>query len=208
MGKSLPHWLLEGLFIVMSVALAFGVGECREYRANRELATHVLRGIQTELEENLAVLEPAADRDRDWVNTIREVDLGKTALNDATTGLDVFFATRPPLPTDAKSSFVSLGGERGAWDAALSTGALRLLDYETVKTLSTIYQKQDLLSETLTRLATSVLYTPTASEQSNRKTSVRQLLLTMLDIYSIERALVDLYKQDLPAIRAAAGAVH
>jgi len=37
-GKTPAHWLLEGLFIVISVGLGFGVTQYRESRANHELA--------------------------------------------------------------------------------------------------------------------------------------------------------------------------
>ena len=43
LGKTPVHWLLEGLFIVVSVLLAFAVGEFREARTNRELTARVLQ---------------------------------------------------------------------------------------------------------------------------------------------------------------------
>ena len=36
-GNTVLHWLVEGLFIVISVLLAFGVAQFRESRAEREL---------------------------------------------------------------------------------------------------------------------------------------------------------------------------
>jgi len=46
MGRTLGHWLLEGLFIVTSVALGFWVTQFREERQNRELATRILKGLE------------------------------------------------------------------------------------------------------------------------------------------------------------------
>jgi hypothetical protein len=51
--KSLPHLLLEGLFIIVSVALGFGVAQFGEYRNNRDLARRVLTSLRSEVEGNL-----------------------------------------------------------------------------------------------------------------------------------------------------------
>jgi Zn-dependent protease with chaperone function len=48
-GKSAGHWLLEGLFIVISVLLGFGVAQYRESRADRELAARAAGGIPSPL---------------------------------------------------------------------------------------------------------------------------------------------------------------
>src|SRR5687768_9305204 len=50
LGKTTSHWFFEGLFIVLSVGLAFAVGQCAESRAERELAERVLMRLQAEVE--------------------------------------------------------------------------------------------------------------------------------------------------------------
>jgi len=47
MGRTLGHWLVEGAFIVISVALGFCVMQVREERQNRELATRVRQGSRS-----------------------------------------------------------------------------------------------------------------------------------------------------------------
>ena len=69
-GKTPPQWLLEGLFIVVSVALGFGVAQYGEHRSNRELATRVLTNLQRELEHNLELLESTVPVHRQWVEAL------------------------------------------------------------------------------------------------------------------------------------------
>ena len=116
LGKTPVHWLLEGLFIVVSVLLAFAVGEFREARANRELTARVLTGIKAEMEHNLATLEPFVPMHTRWLEALQKAD----SSTGSQAGLDVWFATRPPLPLDGKSPFPFL--RRSAWDAAISGG--------------------------------------------------------------------------------------
>ncbi len=69
-GKTLGHWLLEGLFIVISVALGFWVTQVREERQSHELAARVLTGLQAEVQHNLATLEPFIDIQQKWLDAM------------------------------------------------------------------------------------------------------------------------------------------
>jgi len=199
-GKTLPHWLLEGLFIVVSVALGFGVAQFGEYRNNRELAARALTSLQAELEHNLAILEPLVPIHGKWVDALAKADTSKSSQS----GLDVYFATRPDLPADAKSPFPFL--RRSAWDAALSGGALRLIDYDVAAALSEIYRLQEIATDNVNRLANGALSSTAIFEPASRVPSVRLLWLTLADIQSAEATLLDLYRQHLPTIRGAANA--
>jgi hypothetical protein len=66
MGRTVGHWLVEGLFIVISVALGFWVTQVREERQNRELAARVLKGLEAEvrLDSNQRSSGPEADARR------------------------------------------------------------------------------------------------------------------------------------------------
>ena len=147
LGKAPAHWLLEGLFILVSVGLAFGVAEFRESRANHELAGRVLKSLQTEVEHNIAILEPLVPIHSKWLDALEKADTTKGTQ----AALDVWFATRPALPADAKSPFPFL--HRSAWDAALSGGVLRLIDYDVAAALSDIYRVQEITTENVDRLA-------------------------------------------------------
>ena len=202
LGKTPAHWLLEGLLIVVSVLLAFAVGEFREGRANRELTTRALNGIKAEMEHNLATLEPFVPMHTRWLAALQKAD----ASTGSQAAMDVFFATRPPLPLDGKSPFPFL--RRSAWDAAISGGALRLIDYDVAAALADVYRAQELAAANVERLANGALSSTTTYDPASRAASVRLLWLTLADIESAEVLLLDLYRQHLPTIRNAAGGRH
>jgi hypothetical protein len=202
LGKTSVHWLLEGLFIVASVLLAFAVGEFREARANRELTARVLNGIKAEMEHNLATLEPFVPMHTRWLEALQNAD----SSTGSQAGLDVWFATRPQLPLDGKSPFPFL--RRSAWDAAVSGGALRLIDYDVAAALADVYRAQELATANVERLAAGALSSTATYDPASRAASVRLLWLTLADIESAETLLRDLYRQHLPTIRNAAGGAH
>jgi hypothetical protein len=197
--KTPPQWLLEGLFIIVSVLLGFAAAQFGEYRNNRELAARALASVQAEIERNLANLEPYLPMHRKWGEALDNADTSDSAQS----AVDVFFATRPPFPPAAKSPFPVL--RRSAWDAAVSSGALRLIDYDVAAALSEIYRVQEIATTNVDdRLARGALTSTATFDPANRAASVRLLWLTMLDIEAAETALVDLYRRHLPTIRAAA----
>jgi hypothetical protein len=197
--KTPPQWLLEGLFIIVSVLLGFAAAQFGEYRNNRELAARTLAGLQAEIEHNLAILEPMVPFHRKWTEALEKADTS----NVAQSALDVFFATRPPLPAGAKTPFPLL--RRSAWEAAVSGGALRLIDYDVAAALSEIYRGQQIATSNVDdRLARGALASTATFDPASRAASVRLLWITLLDIVSAEALLVDVYRQHLPAIRAAA----
>jgi hypothetical protein len=196
-GKTVSHWVLEALMILVSVGLAFGVAEYRESRANHELATRVLKSLQTEVEQNLAALEPWTDFNRHFLDALSKADTS----NSHQSTIDVYLAARPRLPAGAKLDTPIV--HRGAWDAALSTGALRLIDYDVVSALSDIYQTQDLFSAERSRFAAE-MHAGAAFDPAMRVIGIRQASAELSEIAYAEKLLVDLYRKHLPAIRAAA----
>jgi hypothetical protein len=198
LGKTAAHWLLEGFFIVVSVGLGFGVAQYRESRANHELAGRVLKSLQAEVEHNLETLAPLVPIHRAWMDALDKVDVSKSTRS----GLDLYFDTRPKLPESAKANFAFL--RRSAWDAAVSGGALRLIDFDVAAALSDIYVTQEIATSNVGRLVNGPFSSTATFDPANRAASARMLWLTMADIQSSEEILVDLYRKHLPAIRAAA----
>lgn len=192
------HWLLEVLLIVIGVTLGFWVTQLQENRKDREHAARVLEGVQAEVEHNRAVLEPYVVMHEKWTEALAKADTS----NSSQSGLDVFFVTRPALPTRATTPFPVL--RRSAWDVALSGGALRLIEYDVAAVLSDIYRVQEIATGNVDRLANGVLTSATPFDPANRAASVRLLWLTLADIVSAEAILLDLYRQHLPTIRAVA----
>ena len=201
--KSVPHWLLEGLFIVVSVALGFAVAQFGEYRANRELVARVLAGIEAEMTQNLAALEPFVPVHQHWLQALEKVDRSVTGQSGFTT----FFAVRPALPAAARSSFPIL--RRSAWDTAVSGNALRLIDYDVVALLSDTYRMQEIATANVDRrLADGILSSVAIYDPANRAASIELLQFTLRDIVYAETTLAGRYREHLPRIRAAANAAR
>jgi hypothetical protein len=196
--KSLPPWLLESLFIVLSVALGYAVTQYTQAQSDSELRRRVLRGLQEEVEYNLQVLEPQLALHQRWLQALAKVGDGQ----DGQTARDVFLATWPDFnPTDIRSPFRLL--QRGAWDAALSTGALELIDYDLVANLSEIYQWQHSLEAAVDKLP---FHATTFFDSQTRSAAVRQFAFQLDAIKLTEGFLVKTYRDHLPAIRAGAAA--
>lgn len=68
------RWLLEGILIIVSVALGFALARFGEYRDDRELAANMLTSLEAEIEHNLAVLEPLVPFHRKWVEDLARAD--------------------------------------------------------------------------------------------------------------------------------------
>jgi hypothetical protein len=196
-GKTVSHWALEALMILVSVGLAFGVAEYRESRANHELAGRVMRSVEAEVEHNLATLEP-------WqpYNAAFRQQLAKADTSDSSkTAIDIYIGVRPPLPAGAVVDTPIM--RRGAWDAALSTGALRLIDYDVVAALSEIYQMQDMHNGNVGRQVAAG-HAAISFDPANRVAVFRQLVAGQRELAYSETLLINVYRQHLPAIRAAA----
>ena len=203
-GTASLRWIFEGVLIVVSVLLAFAVDDYRESRANRQLATRVLSGLKTEIEHNLATLEPSVAMHRRWLGALNrwlETE-HKTPQPEDTSALNVFIATWPGFdPSNISPPFPAL--QRGAWEAALSTGALRVIDYEVVARLSEIYQWQASLASAVEAMP----YSSTAFfDRSSRAASVRQLAFQINAIQLTEDFLLSAYRRNLPEVASALAA--
>jgi len=116
-------------------------------------------------------------------------------------GLDVYVAVRPPLPAGATLDVPFV--RRGAWDAALSTGALRLIDYGVVAGLSDIYQMQESYGASVSQLVNG-MHAASAMDPATRVVTIRQAAQWWSEIAFLQKLQIDLYRKYLPSIRAAA----
>lgn len=191
-GRPPLHWLLEGLFIVASVVLGFGISEYGKYRDDRALAAQMLAGIHAEVEYNRALLEPFLPMHRVWLDALGRVD-----ANGSGSGLDVFFATRPQLPPSVRTNVPLF--RSAAWETAQSTGSLRLINYDLAAGLSEIYGMQEHAASAFSNLfAQAAFYDP-----SGRSATLRLVQTAMTEMTWAEETLLALYDKHLPAIRAA-----
>lgn len=194
-GKKVSAWLLEGIFIVVSVALGFAVTQYGDYRSDRALARQMLAGILTEVEYNRAALVPYVPVHQAWRDALIKVD-SKTVR---TSGLDLLFGTRPPLDAEMRANIPLL--RHAAWDTATSTSGLRLIDYELAAGLSEIYSMQQHAAA-----AFAALFEQSAFYDSAAGVTTARLAQTaMSELTWAEETLLDLYDKHLPALRSASG---
>jgi hypothetical protein len=190
--KIAARWLFEGVFIVISVLLGFGVAQYGENRANKELAQRALTSLQAELEFNLAAVEPYVAFHRAYVDALEKVN---TANGES--GFQIYLKVRPPLPHSSETD-VPLP-RRAAWDAAVSSGALRLIDYDLIARLSEIYTMQEHLGAAIGRIPVS---SPAFFDPASGDASVRLSQAALNEVAWAEQSLVALYRKQLPELRA------
>ena len=200
-SKAAVPWLLEGLLIVVSVAMGFWVTQIQQGRQDRELAARVLERIEQEIASNARTLEPYLPMHDTWLERLDKAHF--VVDTQSPSAFDVFMNTRPPLPPGAPSPFAFL--RRSAWDTALSAGIIRLIDPDLAASLSDLYRAQEIATQNVERLANGVLTSSTLYNPDDRRASVRLLRLTLADITSAEVVLRDAYKDQLPKLRAVNG---
>jgi hypothetical protein len=192
-GRSPLHWLLEGLFIVVSVVLGFTVSEYGKTRDDRALARRMMSSIQAEVEYNRRTLEPFIPVHRAWRDTLQHKD----AAGGSGSAMELFFAARPMLPPEIKMNVPLL--RRAAWDTALSTGSLRLIDYDLAAGLSEMYGMQDYAHSVFANLfAQSAFFDP-----AGRSAMLNLAQTAMTEMTWAEGEVLKLYDKHLPSIRAA-----
>jgi len=194
-GRPVSHWLFEGLFIVLSVLLGFGVAQYGDYRNDQELARRMLTSIRTESEYNNAALDKYLPFHQAWRDRLQNIDAA-TATGST---LEVFVSARPE--TDASLAVNVPVFRRAAWDTAISTGALRLIDYDLAAGLSEIYgMQQHAIGTFMGLFAQASFYDP-----ASRAATIQLARTALQEMTWAEGQLRELYDKHLPAIRRAAG---
>lgn len=204
LGHNLGHWVLEGIFISVSVLLGFWVNQVREEHQNRELAARVLKGLEAEIKDNLTTIDPFIDLHQKWINSIsamgavRDQKIAFGVCPTTATACGAFFASRPPLG-NLRTNVATF--HRAAWDTALSTGALRLIDYDLAAGISQVYQMQDLYKANAEKIGagSSDWFDPRSRDAALRKTA-----MALMELEYDERELIlPLYRKYLPQLTAA-----
>lgn len=186
--------MVEGVLILASVLIGFAVSEFGQYRDERGLADSVLRGVRLEVEENEARLKTLEQQHSRWEVAMAKAD--RTSGNRS--AVDILIATRP-----SDDATIGVPLKRAAWQMAISSGALRLLDYEVASALSEIYSFQDLMAENHNRIVSTTLYSTPAFERNASDAALRMLRGVMSEIAGNEVALLDIYRKHLPLLRRA-----
>jgi hypothetical protein len=179
---------LESALIVLSVLLAFGLNEWRMVRADRALADNVLTGLKREIAANLQLLEQYQPMHAQFAEAIAAVApeslVGRTPLE-----------VMSQLRSDGGSLIMPPG--EAAWQTAVSTGALRLLDYETVAILSRIYLSQsEAVGRTTQRIA-DLVFDGRMFDRSASLQTVQTLLALLRELSAQEAWLMREYHEGL-----------
>ena len=185
---------MEAVLIVASVALGFVVNEWRQGVADRELAARVIRNVRAEVEHNLATIGPQVKRHQQIIKTL--------AANNGREGQAAWDVLIESLPD--RQGFGLVPPRQAAWDAAVSSGAFRLIDYDLAAAISEIYVTQDRIYGSLTERVTNAIYTVEMFDPGSRSRALPVLRWVLVEMEGNERFVVELYEKHLPALRAAA----
>jgi hypothetical protein len=129
--SSLPETVLQCLLIVISVVLALGVDEWKDARKEREMKVHSLVSFAHEIHANRDLLDGQAAFAASMPATLA----GMESEGELRTAEDFYDKL-------GVSSFQPPALQATAWQTAVATGVVRLLDYHTVDVLSGTYGSQ------------------------------------------------------------------
>ena len=182
----------EGVLIVLSVLLALAVGEWRDWLRDRHLARAALANFRREIAGNLAQLERAQPKHAAMARRLADASAAATAG----TAFDAFVAAMPDSGMDTEPL------REVAWETAQTTGALRLLDYETAARLSETYLLQRAaLQPTLQRLSDRFL-APDNFDATRRGAMLRTHRMMLVELSGQEAYLITVYRRALKALPA------
>ena len=196
-GRSASRFLFESLLIVISVVLGFAVTQWRESVVERRLAARVVSDVVVEVQANLAQVQEQFARHERLVQQLELALAEVDAADPALSGLDFVFSRIGP-------DFAGRPLRSAAWEAAISSGSLRLVDYEIAAALSEIYVGQEEMYDALTYQTASAIFAPDTFDPARRGPVARMLQGLMIEVSGRERFLLDIYERHLPLLREAA----
>lgn len=174
--------VLEFLSVLLGVLAAFAVDEWRQQRAERERARVALANITREISANRDHLQQVI-----VANEAREADESASEV--------------------AQDYAVGWGLRSTAWEVARSTGAIDALDYETVLSLSALYQFQRTYVDLIHALASAQMVAILGSEEDDLariESGINSKMKVFIEVLSAnEQQLLAWYERSLSS--AAAG---
>jgi hypothetical protein len=184
---------MEAILIVVSVALGLAVNEWRQSAADRELAARIIRNVRAEVEHNLAAIGPQVKRHQQIIKA-----LAATNGREGQAAWDVLVDALPD-----RQGFGLAPPRQAAWDAAVSSGAFRLIDYDLAAVISEIYVTQDRIYGSLTDRVVEAIYTTEMFDAATRHRALPVLRMVLTEMEGNERYVLELYEKHLPALRTA-----
>jgi hypothetical protein len=180
--------LLEGALIVLSVLLGFALNEWQTKRSEHTLTHSVLADFRREIEANLAVVQRVHSKHRALAERLAAA---ATVTHGDSTAFDVFASLMPPDGLELAPL------REAAWETAASTGALRLLDYDTAALLSETYLTQRASSDrTIDRISDRLLSAENFDPRA-QTIMLRTEHMLFVELSGQESYLIEVYRKAL-----------
>jgi hypothetical protein len=179
------------LLVIGVVVLGFAISEWATHAKERELAAAVRRSVALEVADNLKTMEAQAKRHYAALEKLHRV----TPIAGHTAFQTLFENLHGDLGAPMK---------RAAWDAAVSSGALRLLDHELVERYSEIYVDQQRVYDDDGAWLKAALYRPENFDPAQQALALATLSGALTELAGDEAYMRDLYRRQLPALQKAA----
>jgi hypothetical protein len=179
--RRVPELLLEAAMIFFAVMLALAAEEWRENRDRLELADRALRSVAEELRSNLEELERTGERNAGRLEAagtvLAELEAGQDQGN-ADIGLEV--------------SLLSTA----AWQSAQMSQAVQYLDFDIMRTLSEVYEIQDLYDRVQTGAVDNMTEMMRTAEE-DPVAAVRQGVISLSVLQELQGSLLEVYRNTL-----------
>lgn len=196
-GQSRGRMLLfESTLIVLSVLLGFSLQAWGERRANARIARAAIESFRAEIQTNLNTLQRVQPKHAEFAERLAEAIVDSTSRS-AETAFDVFARTMPEGGLDTPPL------REAAWETAMSTGALSLLDYDLAAVLSETYLIQrSTLAPTLALLRERLI-APANFESREHRALLRVHQMMLNELAGQEAYLIDVYGNALARLSEA-----
>ena len=186
--RSRSALVLESVLIVASVLLGFALSSWSERREEGRLTAAALASFRSEIQANLAALERVQPKHAAFAERLAAAARRSHADR---TAFDVFVELMPEGGIDAPS----LG--EAAWQAALSTGALRLFDYDVAAALSEAYFVQRATVLPTVSILQDRFLAEANFDPASAPVIVRVHSMVLNELAGQEAYLIDVYRRTL-----------
>jgi hypothetical protein len=199
--ERLPEIMIEALFMLVAVVLAFAVEEWREEReldglaaeargailqevtSNRVELTESNQGTIAAIAELEAWLEQAGQQGAQTMSPIRESQRAASSQNAQPT---------PAVPEPAVNLKLALLSS-AAWRTAQSTEASRRMDYSWMLQISQTYELQSIYQDAQSAMVEALVTYRTSTDESTRRATAQALLGRIRALKSLGQSLEDDY---------------
>ena len=186
----LPKILAESVLIVLSILLALAVDQWQEDKEERELVRQSLQSFRQEIQQNKMRLDDIVPYHTGVQAMLTELEqtgaITSVAELQSTVGAE---GLRPPFLLDT------------AWKTAMATGALTIMDYETVSALSMTYTLQDRFRE-YSRSSLPAIMPSRAASDADVNAALRSTITYLNDVTAGEEELRAVYEQAVEIVES------